>query len=201
MFRWESCKGSVWESMKKCFKLCSEVGTRGWISWVARGLQATRRCTRVKHAEKLNRHASCSTTGKKVQTGHSVSLWLGLATQSSREAKLPVYSVMEKMTLRILFSLQYKYPLIPTKSWELPKRILREKPWIKTILTHPQFLHSDPSYSSTLTLSIVTSLRGSLTRSFSHLTHISEKAFWCFGKQFRRDQFTLVDVMSYSEIQ
>ena len=113
VFRWESCKGSVCESVKKCSKLCSETRTRGWISWVARGLQAARRCTRVKHAEKLNRHASCSTTGQKVQYGHSVILRLGLTTQSSREAKLPIHSVMEKLTLCIPFSLQYKYLLYP----------------------------------------------------------------------------------------
>ena len=59
----------------------------------------------VKHAEKLNCHASCSTTGQKVQTGHSVSSRLGLVTQSSREAKSPVHSVMEKLTFHIPFSL------------------------------------------------------------------------------------------------
>ena len=113
VFRWELYKGSVWESVKKCSKLCSEAGTCGWISQVARGLQAARRCTRVKHAEKLNRHASCSTTGQKVQSGHSVSLRLGLVTQSSREAKSPVHYVTEKLTLRIPFLLQYKYLLYP----------------------------------------------------------------------------------------
>ena len=95
VFRWESCKSSVWESVKKCSKLCSEVGTRGWILWVAYGLQATRRCTRVTHAEKLNRHASCSTTGQKVQFGHSVSSRLGLATQSSHVAKSPASFVLK----------------------------------------------------------------------------------------------------------
>ena len=111
VFGWKSCKGSVWENVKKCSRLCSEPGTRGWILQVARGLQATRRCTRVKHAEKLNCHASCSTIRQKVQTGHSVSSRLGLATQSSREAKSAVHSVMEKLTLRIPISFQYKYPL------------------------------------------------------------------------------------------
>ena len=99
--------------MKKCSKLCSEAGTRD--------LQAARRCTRVKHAEKLNHHASCSIIGQNVQSGHSVSLRLGLATQSSREAKSPmsrefkspIHSVTEKLTLRVPFSLQYKYPLYP----------------------------------------------------------------------------------------
>ena len=63
---------------------------------MTRGLQAAKRCTRVKHAEKLNRQASYSTTGQKVQSGHSVSLRFGLATQSSRETKSPIHSVMKK---------------------------------------------------------------------------------------------------------
>ena len=82
IFRWESCKGSVWENVKKCSRLCSKAGTRRWLLRVARGLQAARRCTRVKHAEKLNHHASCSTTGQKVQTSHSVSSRLRLTTGS-----------------------------------------------------------------------------------------------------------------------
>ena len=113
VFRWELCKGSVWENVKKCSRLCNEVGARGWISRVIRGLHVARRCTQVKHAEKFKHRASCSTTGQKIQTDHSVSSWLGLATQSSREAKSLVHSVMEKLTLRIRFSLQYKYPLYP----------------------------------------------------------------------------------------
>ena len=80
---------------------------------MARGLQVARRCTRVKHVEKLDRHANCSTIRQKVHIGHSVSSPLGLATQSSRKAKSPVHSVMEKLTLRIPFSLQFKYPLYP----------------------------------------------------------------------------------------
>ena len=196
MYRWESCKGSVWESVKKCSRLCSEARTRVWISRVACGLQAARRCTQVKHAEKLNRHASCSTTGQKVQTGHSVSSRLGLTTQKSRKAKSLVHNVMEKLTLCIPFSLRYKYPLYPQNiesfQREFWERNLREKQdWL---------IHNDFSNSSTLTLSIVTSLRDSLTKSFSHLTHICERAFWCFGKQFGRNQFILVDAMGYSGI-
>ena len=97
--------------MKKCSRLCIEVGTRDWISRVAYDWQAARGCTRVKHAEKLNCHASCSTTGQKVQTGHSVSLQLELMTQSSCEAKSPASSVLEKLTFRFPFSHKHKYPL------------------------------------------------------------------------------------------
>ena len=65
VFRWESCKGSVSESVKKCSRLCNEAGTRGWISREARGLQAAKSCTRVEHAGELNSHASWNTTGQK----------------------------------------------------------------------------------------------------------------------------------------
>ena len=50
VFRWESCKGSVWESVKICSRLCKEERTHDWISRVAHGLQAARSCTHVKHA-------------------------------------------------------------------------------------------------------------------------------------------------------
>ena len=52
------------------------------------------------------------------------------------------------------------------KRGELPERILREKSQRKTSLTHPQSIHSESSNSSTLTLSILTSLRGSLPKPF-----------------------------------
>ena len=45
--------------------------------------------------QKLKRHASWSTTGQKVQTGRSVTSWLELAAQSSREAKLSASSVLK----------------------------------------------------------------------------------------------------------
>ena len=113
VFRWESCKGSVWESVKKCWNLCKVVGTHDWISRVAHGLQATRSCTHAKHAEKLKRHASWSTTGQKVQTGHLASSRLKLPAQSSRKAKLPTNFVLEKLTLRIPNTHKYKYPSYP----------------------------------------------------------------------------------------
>ena len=30
VFRWESCKGNEWESLKKCSRLCKDAETRGW---------------------------------------------------------------------------------------------------------------------------------------------------------------------------
>ena len=99
--------------MKKCSSLCRVAGTRDWISRVARGLQAARSCTRAKHAKKLKRYASWSTTGQKVQIVHSVSLGLELVAQSSRKAKPPASSVLEKLTLRIPNTHKYKYPSYP----------------------------------------------------------------------------------------
>ena len=52
------------------------------------------------------------------------------------------------------------------KCRELLEKILREKPQRKTRLTHSQSSHRDSSNSSTLILSIVISLRGSLPKSF-----------------------------------
>ena len=65
VFRWESCKGSVWESVKKCSRQCSEAETRGLDSRVARGLQAAKSCSRAEHAGELNSHATWSTTRQK----------------------------------------------------------------------------------------------------------------------------------------
>ena len=89
------------------------VGTHDWISQVTCGWQVTKKGTHVKHAGELKSYANCCTIGQKSQAGQPVSSRLELATQSSREAKSPVHSVMEKLTLRIPFSLQYKYRLYP----------------------------------------------------------------------------------------
>ena len=113
--------------MKKWSRLCKEAGTRDWISQVARGLQAAKSCTRAKHAEKLNCHASYSITGQKVQSGHSVTSRLELAAQSSHEAKPPANSILKTDFSHSTLTLVY-IPLIPTKCRELPERILREKP-------------------------------------------------------------------------
>ena len=103
--------------------------------------------------QKLKCHASWSTTGQKVQTDCSA---------TSRLAS----SVLKNLTLHIPFSPQYKILLIPMKCKELLERILREKPQRKTRLTHLQSSHRDSLNSSTLILSIVTSLRGSLPKHF-----------------------------------
>ena len=102
--------------MRECeeiLKFVQSSKTRNWTSRVACGLQTARSCTRAKHAEKLKCHTSWSTTRQKVQIGHSVSSRLELAAQSSREAKLPTSSILEKLTLRIPNTHKYKYPSYP----------------------------------------------------------------------------------------
>ena len=93
--------------------MCKVTETRDWTSQVARSLQAARSCTRAKHAEKLKCHANWSTIGKKFQTGHLVSSRLELTARSSRKAKPPANSILEKLTLRIPNTHKYKYPSYP----------------------------------------------------------------------------------------
>ena len=38
IFRWESCKGSEWENVKKCSRLCKDAETHGWTcGWLTTG--------------------------------------------------------------------------------------------------------------------------------------------------------------------
>ena len=50
LFRWESCKGSVCESVKNCSSMCKEAWTCDWISRVARSCKPPNWSTRAKHA-------------------------------------------------------------------------------------------------------------------------------------------------------
>ena len=149
--------------------------------------------------QKLKRHASWSTTGQKIQTGRSVTLRLELVTQSSRESKPLASSVLKNLTLHIPFLLQYKYPYtheIQRASRENIKRETLEKNKIdsSTIFTQRlfKFLYSHPLHYYILERFI--------TKTFSHHTHIYEKAIWCLGSSQEGTNFILVDVMVYSRI-
>ena len=131
--------------------------------------------------QKLKRHANWSTIGQKVQIGRSVTSWLELATHSSHESKPPASSVLKNLTLHIPFSPQYKYPFIPKKCRELPKIFLREKLQRKTRLIHPQSSQRDSSNSSTLFLSIVKSLRGTLPKHFLTIPISMRRLFGALG--------------------
>ena len=50
VFWWESCKGSVWESMKKSSKVCNSVGPCDWNTWLA-SRQSWHTCEACRGAE------------------------------------------------------------------------------------------------------------------------------------------------------
>ena len=113
VFRWESCKGSVWENVKEKLKSMHSTGPCDWISWLAHGWQITKVDTHVKHIEELKSHANWSITWQNFQSSQAVSSWLKLATQWSCGVKSPDHSIWEKLTFRIPNTHQYKYPLCP----------------------------------------------------------------------------------------
>ena len=51
VFKWESCKGSVWKSVKNCSRLYKEAGTCSWILRVVRGCKPLECCTHAKHVK------------------------------------------------------------------------------------------------------------------------------------------------------
>ena len=152
----------VWRNVQDSAKkqgLATE--SRGWLAVASRQMMNT-----CQACQKLKRHASWSTTGQNLQTGRSVTSQLELETQSSRKSKPPASSVLKNLTLCIPFSLQYKYPLYPQNVGSFQREYWERNHKEKTRLTHPQSSHRDSSNSSTLILSIVTSLRGSLPKPF-----------------------------------
>ena len=99
----------VWRNAQDC----AVKQGRGWISQEARGLQVAKKCTRAKHAGELNSHATWSTTGQKsrlaIKLARDLNSRLSQVARSSRQPAL----FLEKLTLRIPFSHQYKYPSFP----------------------------------------------------------------------------------------
>ena len=118
-----------------------------------------------------------------------------LAAQSSREAKPPASSVLEKLTLRIPNTYKCKYPLYP-RIVESFQRETLEKNKIDSSLIFTQrlfkFLYSHPLHCYILERYI--------TKTFSHHTHICEKAIWCLGSSQEGTNFILVDAIGYSGI-
>ena len=135
VFRWESYKGCVWESVKNssvcAFKSILVTGAREWLT-----TDDSPKCHMCEACRKLKGHDSWSTAGQKGQSDQLVTSWLELATCPSREwvTKTPCFA--EKWLFTFL-----TYPtintLIPTKCRELPERILREKQdWLIHNLRH-----------------------------------------------------------------
>ena len=117
VFRWDSCKGSEWDNVKNCSRFCKEIGTRGWISQVSRGLQATRMLHTCQACQKLKSRANYCTTGQKSRAGQAICSQLELATQPSREVKSLEHPVWEKLTFHIPSHPTIYIPLYP-RFWE-----------------------------------------------------------------------------------
>ena len=166
VFRWESCKGSVWESVKNCWRLCKETGTRGWILRVARGLQAARMLHTCQACQKLKSRTSYCIIGQKSQASQAICSRLELMTQPSRKVKLPEHPIWEKLTFHIPSHLTIYIPLYPQFCERFQREFWERNPREKQDwLIHNLYLR-DFSNSSTFFLSIVKSLRGLLPKPF-----------------------------------
>ena len=126
VFRWESCKGSVWEIVKNCSRLCKEAGTRSWISRVARNCKPPDWSTRAKHARSWSVVPTVHYMTK-VPASQTVFSRFELATQPSREVKPPEHPVWQNITFHIPSHPTIYIPLYPRfresfqkEFWERP---------------------------------------------------------------------------------
>ena len=89
------------------------------------GLVAASRQIEAHVSSKPEAEASCQlfTRKQKFQAGQAVYSWLELATQPSREVKLPEHPVWQKYDFSHSFLPYYIYTLIPTIQRELLERI------------------------------------------------------------------------------
>ena len=139
VFRWESCKGSVWESVKNCSRLCKETGTYGWISQVARSCKPPEWCIHAKHAKSWSVAPAVALQDKSPRLARpfarGLNLQLNLVARSSRQNTL-----FRKIWLfTFLLTLLYIYPY--THDLERAFRENFERQTLeKTRLTHPQSL-------------------------------------------------------------
>ena len=188
VIRWESCKGSMWESVKNCSSLCKEAGTRSWISQVAHSCKPPEWCTRAKHARSWSVTPAIALQDKSPRLARlfarDLNSQLNLVKRSSRQNTL-----FGKIWLfTFLFTLLYIY--LYTHDLERAFRVNFERETLeKTRLTHLQslpkrlfkFLYSLPLHCQILERLI--------TKAFSHHIHFCERVVLCFGKQLGRNQF------------
>ena len=158
VFRWESCKDSVWESVKNCSWLCKEIRTRDWISQVVAACKPPKCCTRAKHARSWRVVPAVALQDKSPRLARPFACCLNSrlnpVVRSSRQNTLfgKNWLFTFLLTLRFRESFQREF-------WE---RNPREKhDW----LIHKLYLR-DSSNSSTLFISIVKFLRGLLPKPY-----------------------------------
>ena len=176
VFRWESCKGSVWESVKNCSRLCKETGTHGWISQVTRSCKPPEWCIRAKHAKSWSVALQDKSPRLARPFARGLNLQLNLVARSSRQNTL-----FRKIWLfTFLLTLLYIYPY--THDLERASRENFERQTLeKTRLTHPQSLPKRLFkfvYSLPLPCQILERL---FTKTFSHHIHFCERAIYALG--------------------
>ena len=108
IFWWESCKGSVWESVKNCSSVCKEVGTRGWLAAASCQIDA-----HVPSMPEAEASRQLFTTGQKSQAGQAICSRFELATLPSCEVKLLEHPVWHNMTFHIPSHPTIYIPLYP----------------------------------------------------------------------------------------
>ena len=190
IFRWESCKGSVWESVKNYSSVCKKAGTRagsrGWLTTVSRQIDA-----HVPSMPEAKASRQLFTTGKKSQAGQAICSWLELAnSQLNPIARSSCQNILfgKIWLFTFLLTLLYIYPYIHDSKRASRENFERET-LEKTRLTHSQslpkrlfkFLYSLPLHCQILERLI--------TKTFSHHIYFCERVVWCFGKQLRKNQF------------
>ena len=190
VFRWESCKGSVWESVKNCLSVCKEAGTRSWILRVAHSYKLPEWCTRAKHAKSWSVAPAVALQDKSPRLARpfsrNLNSQLNPVTRSSRQNTL-----FRKIWLfAFLLTLLYIYPY--THDLERASRENFERETLeKTRLIHLQYLPKKLFkflYSLPFHCKILERL---ITKTFSRHIHFCERAIWCFGKQLGRNQFRI----------
>ena len=188
VFRWESCKGSVWESVKSCLSVCKEAGIHGWISWVAHGCKPPEWCTHAKHAKSWSVTPAIALQDKGPRLARpfarDLNSWLNPIAMSSRQNTLFGKIWLFAFLLTLLYIYLYTHDLERASRENFGRETLE-----KTRLNHPQslpkrllkFFYSLPFHCQILERLI--------TKTFSHHIHFCERAIWCFGKQLGRNQF------------
>ena len=127
IFRWESCKCCMWESVKNS-SVCVHLRAFSRLDLASDSrLMTHQKCHNCETCKKLKGHDSWITIRQKGQSGQPVILRLELMTSPTREWVARTSYFAEKWLFKFLI-----YPiintLIPTKCRQLLEKILREKP-------------------------------------------------------------------------
>ena len=129
VFRWESCKGSVWESVKNCSRLCKETRTRGWISRVARGCKPPEWCTRAKHARSRRVTLVVALQDKRPRLARPFACGLNSRLNPVARSNRQNTLFGKNWLFTFLLTLLYIYiPLYPRFRESFQREFLREKP-------------------------------------------------------------------------